>query len=236
MWPSWSCIFFSKLSPKIQWWTICFCRWGFGWVDKGQWSWPAGRIGDIRVWARVRVRAFPGSFHTNGLLDLFLSPSCCTLTSPRIPRSPVLTKILDMRRFAKWAFGSISHRKKDTKVFFLESIFRRTWFVSYTSTVVEADLWVLIRRFQDSQRPLCQNWKHCFGSKPLIRVSFAHQMFFLIELEDLIEIRRFKSGFDESLETLERSWLKPLAFECLTAGTRRQTCQRKKDTSYICFA
>ena len=34
--PPWSPVSIGKPAPKIHQWTIYFCRWGFGWVDKAQ--------------------------------------------------------------------------------------------------------------------------------------------------------------------------------------------------------
>ena len=41
----WSPVSIGKPAPKIHHWTIYFCRWGFGWVDKAQCFRSARRFG-----------------------------------------------------------------------------------------------------------------------------------------------------------------------------------------------
>ena len=43
--PPWSPVSIGKPAPKIHQWTIYFCRWGFGWVDKAQCFRSARRFG-----------------------------------------------------------------------------------------------------------------------------------------------------------------------------------------------
>ena len=43
--PQWSPVSIGKPAPKIHQWTIYFCRWGFGWVDKAQCFRSARRFG-----------------------------------------------------------------------------------------------------------------------------------------------------------------------------------------------
>ena len=42
---AWSPVSIGKPAPKIHQWTIYFCRWGFGWVDKAQCFRSARRFG-----------------------------------------------------------------------------------------------------------------------------------------------------------------------------------------------
>ena len=45
--PPWSPVSIGKPAPKIHQWTIYFCRWGFGWVDKVQCFRSARRCGAV---------------------------------------------------------------------------------------------------------------------------------------------------------------------------------------------
>ena len=45
--PPWSPVSIGKPVPKIHQWTIYFCRWGFGWVDKAQCFRSARRFGAV---------------------------------------------------------------------------------------------------------------------------------------------------------------------------------------------
>ena len=45
--PPWSPVSIGKPGPKIHQWTIYFCRWGFGWVDKAQCFRSARRFGAV---------------------------------------------------------------------------------------------------------------------------------------------------------------------------------------------
>ena len=53
----WSPVSIGKPAPKIHQWTIYFCRWGFGWVDKCS---ASDRLGDLVP--QVRARTSPGFF------------------------------------------------------------------------------------------------------------------------------------------------------------------------------
>ena len=45
--PPWSPVSIGKPAPKIHQWTIYFCRWGFGWVDRAQCFRSARRFGAV---------------------------------------------------------------------------------------------------------------------------------------------------------------------------------------------
>ena len=56
-------------APKIHWWTIYFCRWGFGWIDKAQcfrsarWFGAAGSSPDFsRVFHDMALLGFVLNF------------------------------------------------------------------------------------------------------------------------------------------------------------------------------
>ena len=68
--PPWSPVSIGKPAPKIHQWTIYFCRWGFGWVDKAQCFRSARRFdaaGSSPDFSRV--------FHDMALLGLCLELS-----------------------------------------------------------------------------------------------------------------------------------------------------------------
>ena len=67
--PPWSPVSIGKPAPKIHQWTIYFCRWGFGWVDKAQCFRSARRFGAA---GSSRARTSPGVFHDMALLGLCL--------------------------------------------------------------------------------------------------------------------------------------------------------------------
>ena len=76
-----------KAAPKIHQWTIYFCRWGFGWVDKAQCFRSARRFG-----ATGSSLDFSRVFHDMALLGLCLETffQCTILSYPGQP--PPLTK------------------------------------------------------------------------------------------------------------------------------------------------
>ena len=73
--PPWSPVSIGKPAPKIHQWTIYFCRWGFGWVDKAQCFRSARRFGA----ARFEPGLFQGfSRHDASWSWNFLSMYCYT--------------------------------------------------------------------------------------------------------------------------------------------------------------
>ena len=68
--PPWSPVSIGKPAPKIHQWTIYFCRWGFGWVDKAQCFRSARRFG-----AAGSSPDFSRVFHDMALLGLCLELS-----------------------------------------------------------------------------------------------------------------------------------------------------------------
>ena len=63
--PPWCPVSIGKPAPKIHQWTIYFCRWGFGWVDKAQCFRSARRFGAVgsspdfsRVFHDIWLRRF----------------------------------------------------------------------------------------------------------------------------------------------------------------------------------
>ena len=80
--PAWSPVSIGKPAPKIHQWTIYFCRWGFGWVDKAQCFRSARRFG-----AAGSSPDFSRVFHDMALLGLCLELSfnilyCRTQANP----------------------------------------------------------------------------------------------------------------------------------------------------------
>ena len=67
---AWSPVSIGKPAPKIHQWTIYFCRWGFGWVDKAQCFRSARRFG-----AAGSSPDFSRGFSDMALLGLCLEPS-----------------------------------------------------------------------------------------------------------------------------------------------------------------
>ena len=80
--PPWSPVSIGKPAPKIQQWTIYFCRWGFGWDEKAQCFRPARRFG-----AAGLSLDFSRVFHDMALpglcLELFLND--CKVKVPQTP-------------------------------------------------------------------------------------------------------------------------------------------------------
>ena len=92
--PPWSPVSIGKPAPKIHQWTIYFCRWEFGWVDKAQCFRSAWRFG-----AAGSSPDFSRGFHDMALLGLFLELSfnvlyCRTHANPPtlIPNMPEFQK------------------------------------------------------------------------------------------------------------------------------------------------
>ena len=65
--PPWYPVSIGRPAPKIHQWTIYFCRWGFGWVEKAQCFRSARRFG-----AAGLSQDFSRVFHGMALLGLCL--------------------------------------------------------------------------------------------------------------------------------------------------------------------
>ena len=79
--PPWSSVSIGKPAPKIHQWTIYFCRWGFGWIDKAQCFRSAGRFGTAGSSPDISW------FHDMALLGLCLETffQCTILSYPGQP-------------------------------------------------------------------------------------------------------------------------------------------------------